>query len=275
MRVLRHRRVRLHRLRRRPRAHRRRPPGRRASPARTPRPPPSPPPGAEVHRGTLDDLDSLRAGAAASDGVIHLAFIHDFSAYEGAVEGGPRRHRDLRRRARGLRPATRHRLRHARGRSGAGRDRAGRAGCPPSPARPRSLSERTALALASRGVRSSVGAARPDGPRRRRPRLRRHGWSSIAREQGVSGYIGDGSNRWPAVHRLDAARLFRLAARAGSRRFGAARCRRGGRTGPRHRRGDRPPSRPPGRVDRPRGRRRALRLARPVPRLRQPRPRAR
>ena len=66
--------------------------------------------GAEVHRGDLDDLDSLRAGAASSDGVVHLAFIHDFSRLRGVGARRPARHRDYGRGARGHRPAPRHRL---------------------------------------------------------------------------------------------------------------------------------------------------------------------
>ena len=81
--------------------------------------------GAEVQRGALDDLDSLRAGAAASDGVIHLAFIHDFSQLAGSAPHRPPRRRDVRRGARGLRPAARHRLRDARAaRAGPRGDRA-------------------------------------------------------------------------------------------------------------------------------------------------------
>ena len=77
--------------------------------------------GAEVQRGDLDDLDSLRAGAAESDGVIHLAFIHDFSQFDDSRARRPARHRDARRRARGLGPAARDRLGHARARAGARR----------------------------------------------------------------------------------------------------------------------------------------------------------
>ena len=167
--------------------------------------------GAEVHRGSLDDLDGLRAAAAASDGVIHLAFKHDV-AFSGDFQAAPTRiagHRDVRRRARGQRPAARHRLR-------AGRPEARAVATeqdmpdPDSPAGHRALSERTALALAGSGVRSSSVRLAPtvhgEGD---------HGFIAmlvgIAREKGVSGYIGDGANRWPAVHRLDAARLFRLA----------------------------------------------------------------
>lgn len=179
--------------------------------------------GAQVHRGALDDLDSLRAGADASEGVIHLAFIHDFSAHEdaartdlraietlGAVLEGSGRPLVIASGALGLAP----------GRIATERDMpvSGAA------ASPRILSEQTALALAAKGVRSSSVRLAPtvhgEGD---------HGFVAtlvgIAREKGVSGYIGDGSNRWPGVHRLDAAQLFRLAierAPAGSVLHGVA-----------------------------------------------------
>ena len=166
--------------------------------------------GAEVHRGSLDDLDSLRAGAEASDGVIHLAFIHDFAAYEASVKADLGAIETFGAALEGSdRP-----LVIASGTLGVapGQVATERDGLDaPITGSPRSLSERTALALASRGVRSSSVRLAPTvhgaGD---------HGFVArlveIAREQGVSGYIGDGSNRWPGVHRLDAARLFRLAA---------------------------------------------------------------
>jgi nucleoside-diphosphate-sugar epimerase len=162
--------------------------------------------GAEVRRGDLDDLDSLRAGAEDSDGVIHLAFIHDFTAFEasiradltaittiGTVLEGSDRPLVIASGTLGL----------AQGRVSTERDQQGDVS-------PRALSERTALGLAEKGVRSSSVRLAPsvhgEGD---------HGFiatlAGIAREKGVSGYIGDGANRWPAVHRFDAARLFRLA----------------------------------------------------------------
>ena len=165
--------------------------------------------GATAHRGDLDDLDSLRAGAAATDGVIHLAFKHDFSDFAGA--------------GRSERAAV-----EAIAETLVGTDKpllvaAGIAMLAPgrvlvetdvSPAvgrdAPRGGSERFALDYADRGVRS-VGlrfapTVHGEGD---------HGFVStivaVAREKGLSGFVGDGGNRWPAVNRADAARLVRLA----------------------------------------------------------------
>jgi nucleoside-diphosphate-sugar epimerase len=173
--------------------------------------------GAEVYRGALDDLDSLRDGAAAADGVIHLAFIHDFSDFAAAAETDRLAIEAIGAALEGSdKPfvVTSGTLMLTPGRRGgvAGRAR-------PTPPR---RSEEAAIALAKRGVRSSVVRLAPSvhGPGD-------HGFVptliDIARTKGVSAYIGDGSNRWPAVHRLDAARLFRLAveaAPAGSRMHG-------------------------------------------------------
>jgi nucleoside-diphosphate-sugar epimerase len=174
--------------------------------------------GAAVHRGTLDDLDALRRGAAAADGVIHLAFIHDFSdsaAFAGAGQTDRRAIETLGEALAGSdRPfvVTYGTAAHVPGRAGTEED-------PPSPGMPR-LSEAAALPFAERGVRVSVMRLPPTvhGPADLHgfvPRL-----IGIAREQGVSAYVGDGSNRWPAVHERDAAHVFRLAldaAPAGSR----------------------------------------------------------
>ncbi len=169
--------------------------------------------GAQVHRGDLEDLESLRRGAAMSDGVIHLAFNHDFSKYVANCE------------------ADRHAI-EALGSALAGSDRplvitsgTGMAGVPgrvsteddrpaPSSVIPRAASEEAADAMASRGVRASVV---------RLPQVHnrvRHGLVSmaieIARQKGTSAYVGEGRNRWPAVHLLDAAPLYRLALEKGS-----------------------------------------------------------
>jgi len=174
--------------------------------------------GAQVHRGTLDDLDILRCDALASDGVIHLAFIHDFSNYAGAAQTDRRAIETLGEALAGSdRPfvVTYGTAVHVSGRAGTEEDQ-------PSPRVPR-FSEQAALAFTERGVRTSVVRLAPSvhGP------ADLHGFVplliGIAREKGVSAYVGDGSNRWPAVHELDAARLFRLAleaAPAGSRLHG-------------------------------------------------------
>jgi nucleoside-diphosphate-sugar epimerase len=175
--------------------------------------------GAQVHRGTLDDLDSLLGAAAASDGVIHLAFKHDI-AFSGDFQGAA----DADRRAvetfgEALAGSGRPFL-IASGTLGVavGRVATERDGHDADPAlaawgagpQTRQATAELALSLASRGVRSSVVRLPPTN----------HGEGDngfmatlvgIARDKGVSGYIGDGSNRWPAVHRLDSAHLFRLA----------------------------------------------------------------
>lgn len=166
--------------------------------------------GAEAHSGTLEDLDSLKRGAAASDGVIHLAFNHDFSKFAENCE--------LDRRAI-----------EALGGALAGSDRpllvtGGTAllapgqvltedmDLPANSPTPR-VSEQAALALVPQGVRASVV---------RLPQVHntvKQGLITfsvaVAREKGVSAYVGDGANRLSAAHVSDTARLYRLALEKG------------------------------------------------------------
>jgi nucleoside-diphosphate-sugar epimerase len=174
--------------------------------------------GASAHRGSLDDLDSLAAGAAAADAVIHLAFNHDFSDYAAA---GRSEHAAVARMLDTLR--------------GSGRPfllASGLAGAVPGrplteddisphhgPQSMRGGSENLALSYADRGVRPVALRFAPTVHG-----VGDHGFiatlTTIAKERAASGYIGDGSTRWAAVHRYDAARLVRLAldkAPAGSR----------------------------------------------------------
>ena len=179
--------------------------------------------GAAAHPGALTDLDSLRAGARAADGVVHLAFQHDFADYAGA--GGV----DLRA-VGALGEALEHSGRPLVVTSGTAVLTQGRLGTEEDPADPdspgiaRIASDDATVALAARGVRSAVVRLPPSvhGPGDVRgfvPAL-----VGTARETGVSAMIGDGANVWPAVHRTDAARLFRLAveekAPAGARLHG-------------------------------------------------------
>lgn len=173
--------------------------------------------GAEVRRGSLDDLDELRSAAEASDGVIHLAFKHDI-AFSGnfqeaadsdraAIEAfgealaGSGRPFVIASGTLGLAPG---RVATEQDGLAPGRE------APFEAARARLANAQLTLSFASRGVRSSVVRLPPtvhgDGDQ---------GFIAsvvgVARDKGVSAYVGDGSNRWPAVARSDAARLFRLA----------------------------------------------------------------
>ena len=175
--------------------------------------------GAEVHRGAIDDLDSLHDGAANADGTIHLAFDNSFSDYAAAIAADQRAVATM-------------------GAALDGSDKPfvvtsgtlalaftpglGTEDDASDPALPRVASEHATIALAQRGIRSSVVRLAPCVHDETRAGLATS-LIDIAREKGVSAFIGDGTNRWPGVHRLDAARLFRLAleaAPAGSRLHG-------------------------------------------------------
>ncbi|AEV96898.1 3-beta hydroxysteroid dehydrogenase [Niastella koreensis] len=164
--------------------------------------------GADVHRGDLEDLDSLRSGTAKADGVIHAGFIHDFTRFPevcqvdkiaietiGHVLAGSNRPFIVT--------------------SGTALVSPGRLATEDiipvfNPAWPR-VSEQTADTVAALGVRAASVRLSPSV----HGDADKHGFIpilvNIAKEKGVSGYIGEGLNHWNAVHRLDAARLFRLA----------------------------------------------------------------
>src|SRR5690349_19271284 len=161
--------------------------------------------GAAVHRGSLDDPDSLRAGAADSDGVVHTGFNHDFSRFAEncALDG-----RAIDALGSGLAGSARPLIVT----SGIGLLPQGTLATEdsvPTQHHPRVASEDAARAVAERGVRVSVVRLPPsvhgDGDHGFVPLL-----ISLARDSGVSACVEDGSNRWAAVHRFDAARLFRL-----------------------------------------------------------------
>ena len=171
--------------------------------------------GAEVHRGTLDDLDSLRAAATAADGVIHLAFRHDAMEtgdFAGAVDSD---RRAIETSGDAL--------------AGSGKPFVSTSGtltlvfggvtgvateADAAPRGPRIDAENAVIELARGDVRSSVVRLPPTV----HSSLDYHGYIplliAIAREKGAAAYVGDGSNRWPAVHTLDAAQLYRLALEA-------------------------------------------------------------
>lgn len=161
--------------------------------------------GAEAHRGDLEDLQSLRRGVALSDGVIHTAFNHDFSRFAENCEADRRAIETM-----------------GDALEGSNRPLIITSGLPFMPGRlatedevlppdaggtPR-MSEQTAISLAVRGVCASV-VCMPQVHDQNRQGLATY-MIALAREKGISAYVGDGLNRWPAVHRLDAATLYRF-----------------------------------------------------------------
>jgi nucleoside-diphosphate-sugar epimerase len=166
--------------------------------------------GAEAHRGSLEDLDSLRRGAAASDAVIHTAFRHDWSRFAESCELDKRAIEVI---GAVLQGSSRPLI--VTSGVGVAQGRAATEDDPPlsSPSLPR-VSEVTAVALMERGVCAAV---------MRLPQVHdtvKQGLVtsliSVAREKGVSSYVGEGHNRWPAAHVTDVARLYRLALEKGT-----------------------------------------------------------
>jgi len=185
--------------------------------------------GAEVLRNTLDDLDRLQEAARNADGVIHLAFKHDLAFqggdFAGALAADLRAVEAIGEALAGtgkpfVNTTGTMLLAHSvRGRAGT-EDDAGQEG-----GNPRVASENLSLAIAERGVRTSIMRLAPTV----HSSLDHHGFIPMliaaARNSGCAAYVGEGSARWPAVHTLDAARLYRLAleaAPAGSRVHAAA-----------------------------------------------------
>ena len=166
--------------------------------------------GAEVHRGSHEAHASLRSGAAASDGVLHLAFNHDFSKFAENCELDRKAILALGEELKGSeRPliVTSGVALLAPGRLATEDDASARHF-------PR-VSEATAEDLMQQGVRTGIVRLPPtthgEGDHGFVPRL-----IAIAREKGAAAYIGDGNNRWPAAHRFDAARVYRLALEQGA-----------------------------------------------------------
>lgn len=166
--------------------------------------------GVEAQRGSVEDLESLKSGAARADAVIHTAFNHDFSRFKESCEVD-------RRAIEALGAALVGTTRPLVVTSALGvlpRGVFSTEASPPATgaaAHPRAASEQAADAVAARGVHVSVVRLPPSTHGEGDPHFAAT-LIRVAREKGVSAYIDDGRNRWPAVHRLDAAQLYRLAA---------------------------------------------------------------
>lgn len=233
--------------------------------------------GVTVLRGSLDDLDSLTRGARESEGVIHVGYNHDWlrnptddvmKAFMAAAETDRRAIETL---AAALEGSNRP-LVIATGTAGMTPGKLGTEeedGDPAAAGAGRRASEQAALSMAARGVRSSIVRLPPTV----------HGagdhgfvyrFVEIARAKNASAYIGDGSNRWPAVHRVDAAQAFRLALEEGARRIPRPCGSRRRRPVPTDRAGNRRGPRCSSRLDRSGPSRRTVRSARKLRRPRQP-----
>jgi nucleoside-diphosphate-sugar epimerase len=164
--------------------------------------------GAEVHRGELEDLESLRSGAAKSDGVIHCAFDHDFSNFVANCEKDRRAIEAL-----GSALSGSDRPLIITSGTGMGNTVPGQPATEdifnPNHPNPRKASELAGVSVAERGVNVSV-VRLPQVHNTVKQGLVTY-TIALAREKGVSAYVGDGLNRWPAAHVLDTARLYRLA----------------------------------------------------------------